>query len=139
MKSYTDLEQSKKLAEILPPESADMCYKAYKEEGGIPDYQVTLCPYQFASWIGIPCWSLAALLDLLPNKFNVEAIAFNKLKNSDYLDKCTKTLYWFNNTWHCDYMDEDFESEISMSADNPVDACVKMFFELKRLIDNNLL
>ena len=26
MKSYTDLEQSKKLAEILPPESADMCW-----------------------------------------------------------------------------------------------------------------
>ena len=26
MKSYTDIEQSKKLAEILPPESADMLY-----------------------------------------------------------------------------------------------------------------
>jgi len=26
MKSYTDLEQSRKLAEILPLETADMCY-----------------------------------------------------------------------------------------------------------------
>ena len=26
MKSYTDIEQSKKLAEILPVETADMCY-----------------------------------------------------------------------------------------------------------------
>ena len=26
MKSYTDIEQSKKLAEFLPLESADMCY-----------------------------------------------------------------------------------------------------------------
>lgn len=26
IKSYTDIEQSKKLAEILPTESADMCY-----------------------------------------------------------------------------------------------------------------
>ena len=26
MKSYTNLEQSEKLAEILPIESADMCY-----------------------------------------------------------------------------------------------------------------
>lgn len=68
MKSYTNVEQSRKLAEILPIESADMCYRAYREEGEIPDYQVTLCPYQFASWVGIPCWSLAALLDILcPN------------------------------------------------------------------------
>ena len=67
-KAFTSLEQSRKLAEILPIESADMCYRAYREEGGIPDYQVTLCPYQFASWVGIPCWSLAALLDILcPN------------------------------------------------------------------------
>lgn len=29
MKSYTDLEQSKKLAEILPIESADMRYDEY--------------------------------------------------------------------------------------------------------------
>lgn len=123
MKSYTDLEQSKKLAEILPTESADMCYRPYREEGGIPDYQATLCPYQFASWIGIPCWSLTALLDILPNQFN----------------KYTKTLYWFKNAWKCDYTNEDFESEVSMSADNPVDACFKMIFELKRLIDNNLL
>lgn len=65
MKSYTDIEQSKKLAEILPIESADMCYRAYMEEGGIPDYGVTLCPYQFASWIGVPCWSLAALLNYM--------------------------------------------------------------------------
>lgn len=27
MKAFTDLEQSKKLAEILPRESADMCYR----------------------------------------------------------------------------------------------------------------
>ena len=31
MKSYTDLEQSKKLAEILPLESADMSYRPYEE------------------------------------------------------------------------------------------------------------
>ena len=67
-KAFTSLEQSRKLAENLPVESADMSYMAYREEGGIPDYQVTLCPYQFASWVGIPCWSLAALLDILcPN------------------------------------------------------------------------
>ena len=57
MKSYTDLEQSKKLAEFLPLESADMHYmhthidiislgKPYKETD-------------------VPAWSLAALMDVL--------------------------------------------------------------------------
>ena len=66
MKSFTDIEQSKKLAEILPVDSADMCYRPYREEGGIPDYLATLCPYKFASWLGVPCWSLAALLEIIP-------------------------------------------------------------------------
>ena len=66
MKSYTDIKQSKKLAEILPIESADMCYRAYMKEGGISDYLVSLCPHQFASWVSVPCWSLAALVEQLP-------------------------------------------------------------------------
>ena len=65
MKAFSDLEQSKKLAKILPLESADMSYRPYREEGGIPDYESDLCPYRFASWCGFPCWSLAALLDVL--------------------------------------------------------------------------
>ncbi len=40
MKAFTDVEQSKKLAEILPIESADMYFNDNE-----------------------PCWSLAALLE----------------------------------------------------------------------------
>jgi hypothetical protein len=65
MKSYTDLEQSKKLAQILPIESADMCYikreindtfietPILKPIGGV---EKSLC-----------CWSLAALINALPS------------------------------------------------------------------------
>lgn len=59
MKSYTDIHQSKKLAEILPVKSADMYY-AYDIAYAIP----------YKNGIGTeePCWSLAALLDILyPN------------------------------------------------------------------------
>ena len=42
MKAYTDIEQSKMLAEILPAESADMCFNDNE-----------------------PCWSLAALIELM--------------------------------------------------------------------------
>ena len=69
MKSFTDIEQSKKLAEILPLESADMYY--YTVNGDI---------YKTPNMIeriddldvddkSIPCWSLAALMDMLPSKF----------------------------------------------------------------------
>ena len=66
MKSYTDIEQSKKLAEILPIESADMGWY-YSRNPQAARNQM---------WVGtkaenadIPCWSLAALLDLLPSEF----------------------------------------------------------------------
>lgn len=64
MKSYTDLEQSKKLAEILPLESADMYY-GYKKDK--PEF----LPYSDIEVVGLcsPCWSLAALMNLLPSEF----------------------------------------------------------------------
>jgi len=64
MKAYTDLDQSKKLAEILPIESADMflamngilpVMSKYIDDGLVP-----------GDATAIPCWSLAALLDVLP-------------------------------------------------------------------------
>ena len=70
MKSYTDIEQSKKLAEILPIESADMCFNISQRSNMPP----LMTPYsKFNEFFNmetpaflIPCWSLAALLDVLP-------------------------------------------------------------------------
>ena len=58
MKSYTDIEQSKKLAEILPIESADMFYR----DNGI---DVKLMWEHIAQNVTNPCWSLTALLNVL--------------------------------------------------------------------------
>ena len=58
MKSYTDINQSKLLVEILPLESAD-CY--WEDEISV----------EFGhGWHSqhFPCWSLTALLDVLPNE-----------------------------------------------------------------------
>lgn len=61
------LNKKEKLAEILPLKSADMSYRAsYRENGVISGYQATLCPFTLASWIAVPCWSFAALLNVLP-------------------------------------------------------------------------
>lgn len=73
MKGYTTIEQSKKLAEFgLNPETADMCYFIdYKESNkfGINKYSVQIDTYGFLVHEpdNIPCWSLAALLELMPN------------------------------------------------------------------------
>ena len=63
IKSFTDISQGRKLAEILPLESADMYY----EYIGIPVVNVGTSNYNENGQI-IPCWSLAALLDVLPNE-----------------------------------------------------------------------
>ena len=70
IKSYTDLEQSKKLAEILPLKSADMHYWCGKKIriGGYKTMDKDL---------DIPCWSLAALLALIPE------VSLNTFKDAD--------------------------------------------------------
>ena len=85
IKSYTDLEQSKKLAEILPLESADGFWEYHDKwcsEGdeweGYEDYPRAEPYLEYTrkenEWkedkSDIPCWSLAALLKLIPN-FNM--------------------------------------------------------------------
>ena len=66
IKSYADLEQSKKLAEILPLESADNYYSWHDERYYVVNKD---CPYPYSLKEKIPCWSLAALMNLLPSEF----------------------------------------------------------------------
>lgn len=123
MKSYTNLDQSRRLAEILPLESADGFYAAnviitepfityLNGERNIPGYKGA-----------IPCWSLAALLDILPSNKNVVTTVSRgswQMEPIDYLP----------NVWWCEYEDDESFTEFSVSADNPVDACVAMIEKL---------
>jgi hypothetical protein len=74
MKAYTDLKQSKKLAEFLPLESADMHYATWTILDGnfivSPNQGSTIKSLQedYGNQI-IPCWSLASLMNLLPSEF----------------------------------------------------------------------
>ena len=103
IKSYTDILQSRKLAEILPLESADMFYR----DNGI---DVKLMWEHIAQKVTTPCWSLAALLNILP---------------SATLDSSDEHYYRLHSNekfteWH----------------DNPIDACYEMILKLK---EKNLL
>lgn len=119
IKSYTDLEQSKKLAKILPLESADMFYPTNSDwEGkiiGLLDVPLYIGSDGFVDTeMGeIHAWSLAALLRVL-----------TKNKICHYDDR-----------YYCQYMSEGDEFPIYSTAeyDNPVDACVAMIEKLHEL------
>lgn len=75
VKSYTDLPQSKKLAEILPLESADNVIVSFGSREGT---KTVVMPKETFDIFRTPfadirettmCWSLSALLDLLPSEF----------------------------------------------------------------------
>ena len=125
IKSYTDLEQSKKLAEILPLESADMHYNNISIKGinYVDAHRVELMKYNRAIKVLskcitnplleiIPCWSLAALLKVIPKIVNNETLF---IETSAAL-------------WHVGY-----RNVYIARADNPVDACYEMIIKLNEL------
>ena len=79
MKAFTEIQQSKKLAKILPPDSADMCYRivAYN-----PNDTHVYQPYCFSGTLesDIPCWSLSALLELIPTAIDEYTDDFSQLE-----------------------------------------------------------
>lgn len=124
IKSFTDLEQAKKLAEILPLESADMHYNNGSCRG--VDYteyfSAELMPYQEALGLMkihktnfmfqvIPCWSLAALLEVMKKP--------EMIRNSEGT--------WLIRVWYDNY---PFSKG---GYNNHVDACVAMIEELHEL------
>ena len=122
MKSYTDIEQSKKLAKILPHNTADNTWERVVITGcnlDIPEerqYVHRDIPFTFFSGIGVPCWSLAALLDVLP-EINGVNLKFERVKAEDGYDG-----YYY----HIEY-----ENKILIPySKNPVDACYEMILKL---------
>ena len=117
IKSYTDIEQSKKLAEILPLESADMYWSrcTITDFGdGVLKVSYTVEPCNISQFRNtkedIPCWSLSALLGVLPD--------YTLQTNTD------GTVF---------VVCESKKPMISDAYDNPVDACVKMIIKLNEL------
>ena len=123
MRAFTSLEQSKKLAEILPLESADMYYcevsfSFYKVEAEIP-----------RGWYGLPpkgyyCWSLAALLEEIPEVINFDD------DESDYALEILKE----NGLYYLSYGNPLEHSRIEIEPQGHfVDACYEMILKLHEL------
>lgn len=140
-KSFSDLQQSKKLAEILPIESADMTlpFRHLKNDEYIPGYVVSrnyvevyneMLKLQAMDKEDVcqliqPAWSLAALLNILHSKAkDIPSLSGGGYKDGNYISD-----------WCLDYEFEDGDYQKTF-ADNPVDACVAM---IERLHELNLL
>lgn len=122
MKSYTNLEQSKKLLEILPLESADMFW--YKDAVTKKDKPFVMNYSEVPknkSMYYTPCWSLAALLDAIPQE----------IFDGEYIINITEG---WENSWVLTYDHHENSNHslygLSPDANNLVDACVEMIFKL---------
>lgn len=113
MKAYTDIEQSKKLAKILPIESADMCYNDGELRIGYAQLAIERDDY-------FPCWSLAALLEVIPHEIKIWDLIYD-IK-----------IYPKNNNWFISYknINEEFVGTYSTFL---IDACVEMIIKLNEL------
>lgn len=118
VKSYTDLNQSKKLAKILPLSSADMYYSHEFVNSAGDYYKINVPSNDYFDddeedpGSDIPCWSLAALFSVLP-----------------HIQEFYPIIAKINDKYVCRYK----SSGIWTNGDNPVDACVAMIEKLHEL------
>lgn len=133
MKIYTDLEQSKKLVETLPIESADMYYSDNEYPKQITKYHITYANVLYGSYdiqffdiYGyIPCWSLAALLEEIPDTI-INNVG-EDLKLHIDKDGFQYSLFYEN-----EYTGNMFEIETEL-YDDMIDACYEMIIKLHEL------
>jgi len=114
IKSYTDIEQSRKLAEILPLESADMRYTPFGDtHPWIWNEEVKLLEKG-----SVPCWSLAALLNVL-----------SEIKPQVY----TSILFPSEGKWILQFAEYGHGNICEVTCDNPVDACYELILKLNEI------
>ena len=129
MKSFTDLEQSKKLTEILPIESADMKILPFNEREYriVPVNDIAVCNKEDE----IYAWSLAALINVLPKDWwGHTDHYFLEISKMGDASTPNKVRYFRFNKGIVDVSNDGRITHISHSADNLVDACVNMIITL---------
>ena len=136
IKAYTDLEQSKILSKILPTKSADMYW--YLATKGEPKAMFNE-EYSEYGYFEFPCWSLAALLNLLPSEFTQKGeyttttykIDIRKYKFTDDVD--LHQIAYGSIKFDVDGQ-YSFKDMINTGEkENLIDACVQMIINLKEL------
>ena len=115
IRSYTTVEQSHKLAEILSLDSADYTRLGKDEDNVLTRSYFESCSSELKEWIDkdeiYPCWSLAALFRLLPNSAQLEK------GHSTELCRITLSIEYIDSDWYI----------------NPIDACYEVILKLHEI------
>lgn len=134
MKSYTDLEQSEKLAGILPITTIDFAWNIFSDGSTrllrMDDWEVFENAKSDVEIV--PCWSLAALLGVLPIVYTNNKKEICGPLHIDITDSENPFALWYVNPLHKGSIVELKTNEY----DNLLDACVEMILKLK---ENNIL
>lgn len=133
IKSYTDIEQSKKLAKILSIESADMWHHGFFNPSRMCKIEYNPpAPYHSVThqW-DCPCWSLTALLSVMP-KINEWITPYGHKNDKLFQFEPRICKIWEHSiipSYKVTY-DNGLSTDI---YDNPVDACYEMIIKLHEL------
>lgn len=129
MKAYTSLSQSITLGKFLPLESADGFYESILNPTTKEWEAILATGTEWASpEVVTPAWSLTALMNIMPKEEgSCTSLSFG------YYDVEGN----YTSSWLCCYEKEgestdDYIIETT-TADNPIDACVKMILKLHEL------
>ena len=120
-KICTDLKQSKKLIELgIDVNTADMHHVLIDSDEEVYDIGV-------GNYIGIlpnyPAWSLAALLEILPN----DEVTSTTVTKGGWNIKPERYLA----IWFAEYETEEHDNDFTLSEDTPLDAAFQMVCWLK--------
>ena len=127
MKAYTDVNQSKKLAKILPLDSADSVIVSIGDREGvktitIPKETFNILRTPFTDIRNtISCWSLAALLSVIPKHIKDYNVLRIDISNNNF-------AIWY------DEIGFGVNSELpDITMKSAIDACVDMIIKLKEM------
>ena len=118
MKAYTNIDQSKILAEILPIESADMYW--YLATKGNPKAMFNEEYNEYGDF-ELPCWSLSALLEIIPKHIKEYNVLRIDIAEEDF------------SIWY-DEIGFGVNSDLpDITMKSAIDACVDMIIKLKEM------
>lgn len=121
MKSYTNIQQSKALSDILPLETADGFYEAqFNPLTGEWENLLFVGNEWASSEVVIPAWSLTALLDFLKPNVTLDHTEGEgwKVESLYVIDEPNSIL-------------QPIKTINGFSENEPIDACVNMIMKLK--------
>lgn len=142
IKSYTDLSQSKTLSKILSPESADMRYgyiAPYDYSDRMYDGGYDEIPYPKDFLIKnpnfsaneydaeLPCWSLAALIEILPRSIEFKDDKYYLRFMKDYVeyanDEVSITGRCLHTTGNNNLVDASYEMILKLHEHKMLNKC----------------